>query len=211
MLQSTAWSNYKHHNTMKFLIACTPNGAISFISQVYLGCISDPVLTHSCGFFHKLEGMNGVSVMADRGFTFKEAWTKLGVELNPPPFMEGHTQLPADEMERGHSIASLRIRVERAIDRMKQYKILTGVFPLKMARLANQIVGVCAYLSNFQPALVPPPVVPQPHKLNAKEDVLGGDQESESEEGEEELTDIDTDSDASGFSEMYDIDFDNFM
>ena len=36
------------------------------------------------------------------------------------------------------------------------HKILTGVFQLKMARLANQIVVVCAYLSNFHPALVPP-------------------------------------------------------
>ena len=213
MLQSTAWSNYKHHNTMTFLVACTPNGAISFISQMFLGSVSDPVLTQNCGFFNKLDGMSGVSVMADRGFTVKEALAKLGVELNLPPFMEGRTQLPADEMERGRSIASLRIHVERAIGRMKHYKILTGVFPLKMARLANQIVSVCAYLSNFQPALVPPPVVPQPQKPGTKEDITGGDPESESEEDGEELEDIltDTGSEASGFSELYDISDDDFM
>ncbi len=34
MLQSTAWSNYKHHNTFKFLVACTPNGATCFISSL---------------------------------------------------------------------------------------------------------------------------------------------------------------------------------
>ena len=60
-------------------------------------------------------------------------------------------------MQHGRSIASLRIYVERAIGRMKQYKILTGVFPLKMARISNQIVTVCSYLSNFHPALVPVP------------------------------------------------------
>ena len=27
-LQSSTWSQYKHHNTVKFLVACTPNGAI---------------------------------------------------------------------------------------------------------------------------------------------------------------------------------------
>ena len=37
---------------------------------------------------------------------------------------------------------------------MKQLKILTNVFPLRMARIANQIVTVCACLANFQPALV---------------------------------------------------------
>lgn len=72
MLQSTAWSNYKHHNTMKFL----PNGAISFISQVYLGSLSDPVLTQNCGFFDKFDGMS-VSVISNHGFTVKEAYSKV--------------------------------------------------------------------------------------------------------------------------------------
>ena len=71
--------------------------------------------------------------------------------------MEGRGQLPPEEMQQGRSIASLRIHVERAIGRMKQYKMLAGVFPLKMARIANQIVTDCAYLSNFHPALVPVP------------------------------------------------------
>ena len=31
-MQSSTWSNYKHHNTAKFLIGCTPNGAVSFVS-----------------------------------------------------------------------------------------------------------------------------------------------------------------------------------
>ena len=88
---------------------------VPFISQVYLGSTSDPMLTKNCGFFDKLDGMSGVSVIANRGFTAKEALAKLGVELNLPQFMEGHTQLPADEVERGRSIASLRIHVERAI------------------------------------------------------------------------------------------------
>ena len=44
-LQSSSWSNYKHHNTCKFLVACTPNGAISYIPPLYLGSISDPELT----------------------------------------------------------------------------------------------------------------------------------------------------------------------
>ena len=35
-LQSSSWSNYKHHNTAKFLIGCTPNGAVSFVSELYV-------------------------------------------------------------------------------------------------------------------------------------------------------------------------------
>ena len=35
-MQSTTWSHYKHHNTAKFLVACTPNGCISYISPLYV-------------------------------------------------------------------------------------------------------------------------------------------------------------------------------
>ena len=31
-MQSSAWSQHKHHNTAKFLVAYNPNGAICFIS-----------------------------------------------------------------------------------------------------------------------------------------------------------------------------------
>ena len=155
MLQSTSWSSYKHHNTLKFLVACTPNGAICYISPVYLGSVSDPALTKDCGFLTKLKEMTGLSIMADRGFTIRESLEKYGVQLNLPPFMEGRGQLPAEEVQIGRTIASVRIHVERAIGRMKQFKMLKGVFPLKMARLANQVITVCALLTNFQGALVP--------------------------------------------------------
>ena len=35
--QATCWSDYKHHCTLKFLIAITPNGLISFVSDCYGG------------------------------------------------------------------------------------------------------------------------------------------------------------------------------
>ena len=156
-MQSSTWSQYKHHNTAKFLVACTPNGAISYVSPLYVGSISDVELTQISGFLTKLENKPGISIMADRGFTIKDILEKLGIKLNTPPFMEGRQQLPPKEIETGRKIASLRIHVERAIGRMKNYQILNSTIPISMARLSNQIVCVCAYLSNFQPALVLPP------------------------------------------------------
>jgi len=49
-MQSSTWSQYKHHNTVKFFIACIPNGAICFVSPVYVGSICDVELTKICGF-----------------------------------------------------------------------------------------------------------------------------------------------------------------
>ena len=65
--------------------------------------------------------------MADRGFTIKESLSRLNVGLNLPPFMEGCGQLPPEDVQQGRSIASLRIHVERAIGRMKQYNVLTSI------------------------------------------------------------------------------------
>ncbi len=148
MLQSTSWSSYKHHITLIFLVGCTPNGAILYISPAYLGFVSDPTFTKQCGVLSKLEGMAGMSVVADRGFTIKEELSKLGLTLNLLPFMEGRDQLLVAEVQRGRSISSLRIHVERAIGRIKSFKIMRSVFPLKMSRLANQIVTLCALLTN---------------------------------------------------------------
>ena len=115
-------------------------------------------LTRVSGFLQKLEGKDGISFMADRGFTIKDQLKEINVELNIPPFLDGRQQLPADEVKRGRQIASLRIHVERAIGRIKQFAILQGNFPLSMVRQVNQIVCVCAWLTNFQPALIPPPL-----------------------------------------------------
>ena len=130
-MQSSTWSQYKHHNTFKFLLACMPNGAISYISPLFVGSISDVELTCLSGFLTKLKDKPGVAIMADRGFT-----------VNLPPFMEGRQQLPATEVQEGRRIGSLRIHVERAIGRLKNYNILKGTFPISMSRLASQIVCV---------------------------------------------------------------------
>ena len=53
-MQSSTWSSYKHHNTVKFLVACTPNRAICFVSPVYVGSILDVELTRVSGFLDAL-------------------------------------------------------------------------------------------------------------------------------------------------------------
>jgi len=54
------------------LVACTPNGTVNFISDLYVGSISDVELTHVCGMAQNLDGKENISVMADRGFTIRD-------------------------------------------------------------------------------------------------------------------------------------------
>ena len=156
-LQSSTWSSYKHHNTAKFLIGCTPNGAVSHVSELYVGSISDIELTRVSGYLQTLDGKEGVSIMADRGFTIRDLLKEKGISLNIPPFMDGKQQFSPEEIRSGRGIASLRIHVERVIGRIKNFAILKSTLPITMIRLANQIVSVCAWLTNFQPALIPLP------------------------------------------------------
>ena len=94
-MHSSTWSQYKHHNTFKFLVACTPNGAISYISDLLVGSISDVELIKPSDFLKVLEDKPGVSIMADRGFTIKDVLKELNIDLNMPPFLEGQRHLSA--------------------------------------------------------------------------------------------------------------------
>ena len=75
-MQASTWSSYKHHNTAKFLVACSPNGTITYISPLHVGGISDVELTRVSGFIQKLprNATSPISIMADRGFT-KRSWS----------------------------------------------------------------------------------------------------------------------------------------
>ncbi len=49
VLQSSTWSEYKHHNTVMFLVAISPDLNIIFVSEAYEGKISDKKLTIDSG------------------------------------------------------------------------------------------------------------------------------------------------------------------
>ncbi|CAH3040112.1 unnamed protein product, partial [Pocillopora meandrina] len=121
LAQSETWSDYKHHNTWKVLVGVTPNGQVSFISDLWGGRVSDKQITRGSGVLNLLEP--GDNVMVDRGFDISDIVSN-GVIVNMPPFLAGRHQMTGVETQETKSIASLRIHVERAIGRIKTYHIL---------------------------------------------------------------------------------------
>ena len=85
------WSNYKQHNTIKILIAVTPQGTISFISKAWGGRVSDKYITEHCGILDKL--LPGDLVLADRGFTIQDSVGLHCAEVKTPPFTKGRNNL----------------------------------------------------------------------------------------------------------------------
>jgi len=93
--------------------------------------------------------------VVDRGFEIDDL-VPPGVRVNMPPFLGQRDQMTAEETEKRMSIASVRIHVERAIQRIKTFHILDGVFPNTLAPSISQIFTVCALLTNFWSPMLPP-------------------------------------------------------
>ena len=127
-------------------VGISPNRCITFVSRLWSGRVSDKELTKKSGILNLFDF--GDNVMADRGFDIADILPE-GVALNIPPFKGLRDQLTAEESEETARIAAVRIHVERAIGRVKCYRILNGVIPLSLSPLINQIFTVCCYINKL--------------------------------------------------------------
>lgn len=150
--QGNMYSSYKNHCTCKVLIGITPSGAISFVSDVYEGSISDKDIFKKSEILDKLD--NGDLVMVDRGFNIRDLLLKKGADIVIPPFLGNRPSLTPKEEAQTRVIAKLRIHVERVIERMKKFKILKKTVPLNTLPTFSQTVFVVACLVNFQKPIV---------------------------------------------------------
>ena len=129
--RAQAYSDYKHHNTVKFLIGIAPQGVITFISKGWGGRVSDKYLTEHCGILEHL--LPGDQVLADRGFTIKEIVALHHAEAKLPSFTRGKKQLSEVEVESSRTISRVRIHVERVIGLLRQkYTMLESMLPINM-------------------------------------------------------------------------------
>ena len=120
--QQLTFSNYKNCNTLKALVGITPSGTVCFISKLFGGNISDKRLRSQSGLLDVLEP--GDTIMADRGFNIDELLPS-GVPLNMPPRLNESGQLTEGERTNTRHIASVRIHVECALKRTKNYSQCT--------------------------------------------------------------------------------------
>ncbi|KAJ8412664.1 hypothetical protein AAFF_G00116150 [Aldrovandia affinis] len=143
--QSHLYSHYKGRTTLKALIGVAPNGIITFASDLYGGSTSDKAITADCGVLQQLEP--GDMVMADKGFTIRDILPE-GVSLNIPTFLV-NGQFTMEEINHNRLVASARIHVERSIQRLKTFAILTYI-PYQYKKHVNKILKVCVGLTNLQ-------------------------------------------------------------
>ena len=134
LARKKTYSNYKKHNTIKFLIAVTPCGSICFLSKCWGGRASDRCITMNSGFLDLLS--SGDTVLADRGFTISDDLALFGAKLEIPSFTTGKKQLSLQEVECSKRLSKVRIHVERIIIGLlkNKYTILQGKRPVTLLK-----------------------------------------------------------------------------
>ena len=81
----------------------------------------------------------GDSCMADRSFTTADDLKAFNVKLNIPAFLSGSDQLTKAEVKGSQSIASVLLYVERAIRRIKTFRLIRNEIPLSFHGSINQL------------------------------------------------------------------------
>ncbi|KAM7295722.1 hypothetical protein ISCGN_020994 [Ixodes scapularis] len=151
LAQRQTFSPYKHYNTYKAIVGCTPNGYICYVSGLWGGSASDRTIVEDSELMGQLQP--GDAIMVDKGFKFNDL--PPGVQVHIPPFRQPHEpQMPEQDVANTRQVASARVVVERVIGRVKQFHILDRPFPITMMDIAEQVFQVCCFLSNFRMPMV---------------------------------------------------------
>ena len=147
-LQKATWSEYKHHNTIKFLIACLPNSTVSFLSLSYPGSISDQKIVRHSNFLDTVPLYS--YVMADKGFDIAKDCEARRIGFYVPPGKQGTYQMLSSEVRKTKRVANLRILIEQVIRQVRSFRILSQEVPISLLPCIDDIASVCASLVNFK-------------------------------------------------------------
>jgi len=148
VLNSAMYSSYKSHTTYKGNVVISPSGEIIHVSTLFQGSVSDKELVRQSGLLSLLE--QGDEIMADKGFTIADLLQSVGCSVAIPAFLSSKGQFSRKELLESKHVHNLRVHVERAIRRVKEYHFFDHVVPLTIAGSINQLWTVACLMTNFQ-------------------------------------------------------------
>ncbi|KAK0131247.1 hypothetical protein N1851_034069 [Merluccius polli] len=138
LLQSEVFSTYKSHATLKAMIGMAPHGAITFVSGLYAGSISDREIFKLSGISKLLKP--DMAIMVDKGFrvddvvpckVYRPAFLSKNKQMEKN-FKKTNKQMSRENVRQTQSIARLRVHVERCIRRVKENKLFDTEIPLSV-------------------------------------------------------------------------------
>ena len=145
---------------MRYLISCSPIGAVTFLSPGYGGRATDMQIVRELGFISSKYYYPGDELLAGRGFALEEEFAaECSSELFIPAFTKGQKQLTA-KVDTTCQIATVRIHIEHIIGEIKnRFRILDGPLPITecgedLVPTIDKLVTVCASLVNLSTGIV---------------------------------------------------------
>jgi len=131
-LCNCAISNFENHETMKFLVSVSPNLYVNRVSTAWS------------------ELSNGLD-RASQELAFSDELKQMGVEVILPSFNgRDWSLMEVTESTRSEQVVKSQISIERVVQRIRSFRILSSVITLNQTDLFERIFVICAYLTNFQ-------------------------------------------------------------
>lgn len=138
-------SGDRSHSSFKGLIGMAPHGAVTFVSSLCAGSVSDKELLKQSGIVSLLKP--GMAIMVNKDFFVDDC---VPCKVYRPAYLIKQEELPANEVRATQSIARLRAHIERLICRVKKHKLFDTVIPLSITGTVNQLYTVACLLINYQ-------------------------------------------------------------
>jgi len=138
------FSHYKGKYTLKFGVGVTPAGLIAWLSKIFGGRSSDKKNVMSSGMLDQLDFGDGVKV--DKGFIIENECLERGLILYRPPFKKRSKHFSKDDAMLTAEIASARVHVERVIQRLREFTLLSDQVSNIFLSYIHNILTVCGAL-----------------------------------------------------------------
>ncbi len=76
------------------------------------------------------------------------------LDLIRPPFLKKQQQMSREDAIKNAEIARARVHVERVIQRIRQYELLSGTIPWTLAAYIEDVLLIVAGLTNLGPPVI---------------------------------------------------------
>lgn len=138
-------SSRQSHCRLKGLLGVAPHGAVTFVSPLYAGSISDEHMVRESGLLSLLK--RGMAVVVDRDFLVDDF---VPCKVYRTAFIYGRSQTCTDELGESREVSRLRICIENLVRRVRDHKFFDTDIPLSFFGSINQLYTVACLLTNFE-------------------------------------------------------------
>ncbi|KAL7537895.1 hypothetical protein ACHAXR_008145 [Thalassiosira sp. AJA248-18] len=155
-VSSSTHSDYKKHNTVKFLGGCDPIGCsyAGSVSEGYPGKTSDVFMTEHTNILRKVHF--GGTAKVDKGFMVNNIGARLGVDIDrPPKRKKKQIQQSSVDTSQTQKIGNTRIIVENVNGDCKmQIRFLNVLIPCHQFGVITKVVRIGYFMQNFKCAMI---------------------------------------------------------